>query len=503
MLLGLGVVLIVGYRLDETIWRALMRTEPLLYDQVVMLRHAFVLLSDLLSLMVVVVIAFSALIAGAWIWLGLRLLRGLSRELHSEESAARSRFLHRLAALVLLLVLASAQTGGASSPRLVSLSIFSNVKRSLQLKQSLTKRVLESPYRDYSKLRLTRKPRVELFFIESYGRLLEDDPVLRSRYRVWLNQFESVLAERGLNSVSSFSEAPVSGGRSWIAEASVLMGMRIQHEVVFQDLVAQIKSVPHLVRFLEQQGYSTLLLAPADRVRLGVSDDNRYRYQHYVDFVELAYTGPAVGWGIVPDHLSLAYVETQVLPQLKKPVFFNFHTVTSHAPWSSIPDHRGSGGKTGVTYPLSLKGSQASSEASKRLLRLRRDKDHRFRFFGKLDSLKRQAYGDVIEYELAVISDYLARSDGDSLTIVMGDHQPPVVAEANDSFEVPIHVLSARAQLLTPFIQRGFGHGMMPSQAGSKAIRHEDLFALIVDALVSNSSASQAGVREQVDDAQE
>src|SRR5690606_18906319 len=252
MPLGLGVILIVGYRLDETIWRALMRTEPLLYDQVVMLRHAFVLLSDLLSLMVVVVIAFSALIAGAWIWLGLRLLRGLSRELQSEESAARSRFLHRLAALVLLLVLASAQTGGASSPRLVSLSIFSNVKRSLQLKQSLTKRVLESPYRDYSKLRLTSKPRVELFFIESYGRLLEDDPVLRSRYRVWLNQFESVLAERGLNSVSSFSEAPVSGGRSWIAEASVLMGMRIQHEVVFQDLVAQIKSVPHLVRFLEE-----------------------------------------------------------------------------------------------------------------------------------------------------------------------------------------------------------------------------------------------------------
>lgn len=503
ILLGLLAALLMVYRLDETVWRALMRSEPLIYDQVVMARHAFVLVSDLLSWTTVVVLTLVACSIGAWVSLCIRFLCRLSQELGGERSAARDRFLRGLSALALVLTLTQVFTGWAAAPRLVSLSIFANAKESLQLKQSLTRSVQESPYRRYAQIKLIKKPSVEIFFVESYGRLLEDDPVLRLRYRTWLKNFESTLTKKGLSAVSSFSEAPVSGGRSWIAEASVLMGTKIQHEVVFQDLASQMDAVPHLVRFFEQQGYSTLLLAPADRVRLGVSDDNRYGYHHYVDFAQLAYTGPAVGWGIIPDHFSLAHVETQVLPRLSKPMFFNFHMVTSHAPWSKVPDRSMEGGKSGTSYPLSL-GSvsdhQETPETTKRLRRLRRDKDHRFQFFGKLNSVKRQAYGDAIEYELAVIADYLGRSDGERLTIVMGDHQPPVVAEANDSFDVPIHVLSTSDALLAPFIKRGFGPGMIPSRAVPDRVRHEDLFSLIVSDLVGYSNSSEASAPNRAEE---
>jgi len=73
-------------------------------------------------------------------------------------------------------------------------------------------------------------------------------------------------------------------------------------------------------------------------------------------------------------------------------------------------------------------------------------------------------YVRSIEYDLQMLERYLALYvHDDSLIIILGDHQP--VAEVNGheaSHGVPIHVLSRKPALLTPFLARGYVPGMRP-----------------------------------------
>jgi hypothetical protein len=171
-----------------------------------------------------------------------------------------------------------------------------------------------------------------------------------------------------------------------------------------------------------------------------------------------------------------------VLAQAEGPLFFNFHTVSSHAPWEEVPawDENLDAEKS-APKKSDQDDKVAEGELRKRLRRLRRDDDHVFAHHGQLDSLGRQAYGRAIEYELQVLGAYLRQPVGDRLVLIMGDHQPPVLAEANASFQVPIHVLASDPALLEDFLLQGFQPGIIPSAAS--AIRHEAIFSLLVRSL--------------------
>ena len=127
---------------------------------------------------------------------------------------------------------------------------------------------------------------------------------------------------------SAFSKAPVMGGRSWLAEGSLIMGMHVGYEALFRQVVDQIDRVPNLVSFLKRQGYRTVLLAPADRVRPGVEAVNYYHYDQTLGFDDLHYRGPPRGWGLVPDQYSLGYVDEHVLAQRRT-------RSTSSSTWSA------------------------------------------------------------------------------------------------------------------------------------------------------------------------
>ena len=50
-----------------------------------------------------------------------------------------------------------------------------------------------------------------------------------------------------------------------------------------------------------------------------------------------------------------------------------------------------------------------------------------------------------------------------TLTIVLGDHQPPkLVTHDNDSWAVPMHVFSRRPELVEAFESLGFEEGLVP-----------------------------------------
>jgi hypothetical protein len=479
-LLASCVVALLLERIDRVVFLQFMGEEPLLYDQIFMLRHLFVLFSDLWSWAVAGVV-LGVLLACALCVLGTRFaLRVAEGALLPERSVAARRAAWLLCACAVLgSVLPFPR---APAVRFVSGRLRYEIARSVRIYTAVQRDIGRSPYRGYAKLSLRRRPDVYLLFVESYGRVISEHPYVRRGYEERIRSMQQTLSEAGWHAVSAFSQAPIMGGRSWLAEGSVLMGSRVAYEALFRHLVSQIDRVPNLVSFLAGHGYQTLLLAPADRKRSGVEEVNYYHHQRGIRFDDLHYRGPHVGWGIVPDQYSLCYAEEHVLRRAPHPVFLEMHMVTSHAPWEDVPalvpDYHVLNQLPGDRY------DDVDARETMRRLRRYTHWERRFAYIGALRATVARGYQATILYDLGVIERFLLGLPGDALVIVIGDHQPPFLAVETRSFDTPVHVLARDPALLEELAVHGFTDGLWLGPESRTALRHEGLFSLLVRSLV-------------------
>ncbi len=475
--------LLVVIRLDYVVFMLLMRDEPLLYDQWLMVRHLFVLISDLWSptvlLTIVAIGAFVLLLP----WAVRRLLRTASVLLAPEriEQTARVGYVTWWLVLILGLVHALGLTKKPIVPW-VTPAFAANVTRSVRTYKAIQGGISKPGYTELDRIKLPqdKRPDVYLLLIESYGRLMYTEPTLKIEHAKRMAAMRTRLEGKGWHDVSGYSRSSVSGGRSWMAEASILLGTQVMHESVFQHLIRNTKRLPHLVSFLDAQGYQTVLLAGSDRERPGIKASNPYGYQHYVDYTKLQYHGPAYGWGIVPDQFSLGFVREHYLQQPQRPVFLNFHMVSSHAPWRVIPEVVADWRSLNQTREQ-LTEKDGSAVVLGRMRNYVRGRSQRNWYMGELTAELRENYGHAIDYELSLINDFLAQTERDALVIVMGDHQPPVIPNQGDKFDVPVHVFARRPELLSEFEKQGYVPGLVPERLVSS---HSGLLSLIARTLV-------------------
>jgi hypothetical protein len=357
-----------------------------------------------------------------------------------------------------------------------------DLARSAEIYVSVQQRIGASPYAGYGAIALTRKPDVHLILVESYGRVMIEHPVMYLRWMAHLKRMQGAIEAGGWHVVSGFSRAPIMGGRSWLAESTVLTGMRVSYQAVYHHLMSQIDRVPHLVSFLKGQGYASLLLGPADRTRPGVRQANPYRYDHQLGFDDLRYRGPKVGWGLVPDQYSLGFAHEHVLDRVHGPLFFNFHMVTSHAPWKHVPemvaDWRTLNDQKGE--PIDAASGSPYTDL-KRFVRSTRT----FARMGELRTHLAYRYAAAILYELSVIEQHLAAVKRDALVVVLGDHQPPFLAAETLSFDTPVHVFARDPKLLDELRRHGFRDGLRLEPGQPTTTAHEALFSLLVRSLAS------------------
>ena len=75
-------------------------------------------------------------------------------------------------------------------------------------------------------------------------------------------------------------------------------------------------------------------------------------------------------------------------------------------------------------------------------------------------------YVGMIDYNYRWLAGYLAQPRArDSLLILLGDHQPAAnVTGEGASWDVPVHIIAARPELLQGFLARGFHPGLEPGQ---------------------------------------
>ena len=486
------------YHWDELITRAIIKQAPPLYDQAFLLRHFAVLIFDLWSWKVGLGILGGVLAIVGIVLLGRTLLRST---LAGALALTPSRRL-LVGGLVLGLLgaataidLSQAKDRSERLVRWTAPELSRNVAASVRMYRALQRGIQDSPYAGYaSKVQLDRRPDVQLLLVESYGRLLIIDPEAGPAWREQVTDIEQRLRAKGWDMVSAFSRAPISGGRSWLAEGTLLTGIYVRFEAVFQHLVSDISKTPNLVSYLDSQGYETIVLAPKVRPRPGVESINRYDYDLQIGALDLDYDGPRFGWGVIPDQYSLGHTQENVLSKIDGPVFFNFHMVSSHAPWQVIPeildDWRAV--ESIDAPPEADEQDRLATPTEEFLSRVRRyqRKRPKYMWMGDADALKIEAYAAAVRYDLELLTRYLEGIERDSIVIIMGDHQPPLLSREDSSFDVPVHIFARDPALLQEFREQGFVDGLLLNTGRPTLLAHEGLFSMMVRALARCCSES-------------
>ena len=356
----------------------------------------------------------------------------------------------------------------------VNISDSFELKRTIEANKTLP---IDPVYSTFSSTKLPERPDIYLFLVESYGSVVNEDPDLREIHQARIDQMEIALHEAGWLSATTESAAPVSGGLSWLSMSSTLSGMFIDNKAQYTSFLDHIDSYPHLVQFLDDQGYTTITLQPPNRPRPGLPLENPFKFDHTVYFQELGYTGDPYGVWIIPDQYSLEFTYDNYIEQDDNPSFLFFETASTHAPW--------------VTPPPLVEDWQALNK--KRLNVNNKTASTSRSFIGKIsDSYNNrfnkeipntlQTYYSTISYDFDVLTRFiLEKADSQSLIVILGDHQPPLLKSSN--FNTPLHVITKDATLHERLEGFAFTPGLSIADQSSSELTHAGIYSLLIDLL--------------------
>jgi hypothetical protein len=382
------------------------------------------------------------------------------------------------------------QTGNERTRvRTIATKAVANARASLRLDamlDSLDTATVDSTYAAYDTLSLDRRPSIYLFAVESYGSVLERTPALRGPYHRVLRRTEESLRADGWHAASARLEAPVRGGRSWLAIASLLTGVRVDRQLLYNRFKDNADRVPHLVRFLDRQGYRTVALQPFTFERPGLPVRNLYDFDVTLYRRDLDYQGPPYGLANAPDQYSLHFAHHTELAPSPDPFFLFFETVSSHALWNY-----------GLPPYLSdwRQFNAGSGPTAKRRTTLRRSGAPPTPFLPDSITAPRiydqptpRRYLRHVTYDLRVLRAYMIdKAPAGSLVLLLGDHQPPLLDTETDA--TPLHVLSTDSSLVERVRRHGFTDGLVPTDA-SPTLRQEGLYSFLVRLLAAHGATA-------------
>lgn len=368
--------------------------------------------------------------------------------------------------------------------RTLTAKIHANIDASLALRQFITtldEEPLDSTYYDYADLDLSdAQPPLYWFLIESYGMVMTRHPELREPFAHLVQQLERDLAADGWHVATATGPAPIQGGRSFLAHATLLSGMHINRQLLNSRL-QRYRDYPFLVRTLQDQGYTTIGLQPPNRARPGLPLSDPYQFDTTLFFDDLGYEAPHYGWGKIPDQYSLYYTHENALPH-NTPYFLFFAMADSHALWRHgkspfVEDWRAFNQAPDTTDQAARAWMLQQSRTDQNDL-LPRDVQQSIIF----NQPPQMRYLRTVAHNFRLIRHYLAHdAPDDALVWILGDHQPPVF-ELEDA-EVPIHVLTRDPERLEPFLAEGFERGLRPHPETQATWPLEGLYSLTMRAL--------------------
>lgn len=322
-------------------------------------------------------------------------------------------------------------------------------------------------YNDDNLFARLRGKNVLVVFVESYGRTALDNPEFSPHIRPLLEQSTHDLAKQGFAVRSAFLTSPTVGGLSWLAHGTAMSGLWIDNQIRYNSLM--ISERPTLNRLFKQAGWRTVAVMPA--ITMAWPEGNYYGYDYIYHAHNLGYEGEPFNWVTMPDQYTLAAFHTRELGKKSStPVMAEIALISSHAPWTPIPqllewNQVGDG---------TVFNTQASSGDSPEQV-------------WKDNARIRLQFRLSIEYALENIVSYVTHYGDDNLVVlVFGDHQPaPIVTGDTDNRDVPVHLISRDPKLFEGVATWQWTKGMLPSD-DAPVWRMDELRNKIIDTFSEN-----------------
>ena len=284
---------------------------------------------------------------------------------------------------------------------------------------------------------------IHFFVIESYGTTL----FMRDEYieaiRATYDDIEPRLKRRGWKIYSGLVRSPAFGGRSWLADASLLTGTQLSNQSLFEAEIADGRPAA-LLELLGERGYHRTYAAPGTEE---APDDWKiaYPFEEYLLRNDFAYKGPYLNFGVMSDQYFLNRVGQDHLDDQRRD-FALYLMVSSHTPFRIIPQYK-------EDWDFSRGG--------------REYKDGHLSYFennwlsgGQLA----EGYLGGIDYSLRTIEGFLETHLEDrGMILIIGDHQPrKPVSVSTAGYAVPFHILIPREFSLSFPEDWDLSEGMLP-----------------------------------------
>jgi hypothetical protein len=288
---------------------------------------------------------------------------------------------------------------------------------------------------------------VLLVFVESYGAVSWERPEFSKGLVDARADFEAAVADSGRTVVSAFVESPTFGGGSWLAHISLLSGVEIREPDDNALLMAEKRDT--LVTAFSRGGYRTVAVMPG--MWQSWPEGVFYGFDEIHDGRRLDYRGPEFGWWALPDQFTMARMNALELDREERsPVFVFFPMINTHAPFSPTPPYQPNWDRLLSLRPYEPDDLDRSYAEGVDWLNLA------------------PSYVNALRYTYATIGGYLReRRDRDFVMILIGDHQPPAaVAGEGAPWDVPVHIIANRDEVLERLRAHGFTDGLTPYRPG-------------------------------------
>jgi len=285
---------------------------------------------------------------------------------------------------------------------------------------------------------------VFVVFMESYGATAYDRPEISTVVAEGRHALTEAAADTGRSIVSAFVESPTFGGVSWLAHITFMTGRAVRNSGTYNLLLTQDCDV--VPKAFARAGYRAVALMPG--LKQDWPEGAYYGFDEIYGERALAYRGPEFGWWRIPDQYSLAKLDAlELSPKPRAPLFLFFPTISSHMPFRPTAPFQPDWSRLLGAAPYDEADVAASLAVTPDWTDLAPD------------------YAATITHTLDYVAGYLrARPELDVVLVLLGDHQPPAsVAGEGVRWDVPVHVIARRPELIAGLERAGFAAGMQPA----------------------------------------
>lgn len=293
---------------------------------------------------------------------------------------------------------------------------------------------------------------VHLIWIESYGRASFDNPLYAPTHLATLANAQAEITATGLAMKSGWLTAPTAGGQSWLAHGALASGLWTSNQGRYGAMIASGRK--WLFHFARDAGYRTAAVMPA--ITLAWPESAAMGFDHVFEARDIPYRGAPFNWVTMPDQFTLSVVE-DLLPPDPRPDFIQTALISSHAPWTPVPDvlDWAEIGDGRIFDAMAARGPSPQE--------LWQDRDD-----------IRDAYRRAVDYSLQVAFAHVARlGDKAPLVIIAGDHQAAGFVVGSDNRDVAVHMIGP-PDLIERIDGWGWTDGLVPATDGP--VRRMDMF---------------------------